>query len=539
MDANNKRQRENPTEDEDGSIQSKRIKTEGTDEVVMLGNGHAVCEHGNPIIEDPKNSSSAEKNDRHPVDSSVADVLPSKIQALRDSVKDWLKRCENLNPEDVHAGIENLVLLRKDCGDWDLWYKEVLRLREVQKNIMFSANHLKHTAEERKASLIEGLKAVLNPVENIEEKHFPKVREVIKNVYSGVTRKPFKIKSIRQLPAILEEEMKKIPSDDEIKNSDVIGILERLETTIKLQLQNNEKPYPDVLCILIVQLFGWNCENQMFGYSLSNIDLISFQRMLDEHMKQFESLRTDKERQAYLLDLALCLTSDKKSAVEYVVEHLPVALCKDFKDVLSADDDGFEKLQRVVDPHLRSKHTKLKRKSLIFSIKTQLYSLHQPTRVKDVSGRDGSEQIPLNADLKVLIDILGLKDYYPQKLTYEDVITLKPDVLRDFTSKPSTVVEVPWYFLKHIIGLDSETRESCRLVNSGSDSDMNYDSDDDINADIHPLDLIYILFLCSEDFLRKELVDKMVKMSIRCSFYFTFASVRGRAGKGFGAIFCP
>ena len=63
--------------------------------------------------------------------------------------------------------------------------------------------------------------------------------------------------------------------------------------------------------------------------------------------------------------------------------------------------------------------------------------------------------------LKGILDKLGLSSYFPQKLKYEDVITLTEDVLHGTDRKPKTLSDLPWYFMKQIIGIDSSVRENC------------------------------------------------------------------------------
>ena len=55
------------------------------------------------------------------------------------------------------------------------------------------------------------------------------------------------------------------------------------------------------------------------------------------------------------------------------------------------------------------------------------------------------------------------------------------------------LINLPWYFMKNIIGFDSRAKAE----------------DQHSNTRLHPLDLICIIFLCADDFLRQELVNKM------------------------------
>ena len=118
--------------------------------------------------------------------------------------------------------------------------------------------------------------------------------------------------------------------------------------------------------------------------------------------------------------------------------------------------------------------------------------------------------------------------------------------------KPSRLPELPWYFIRRLIGLNSTIREKGSVVGLKSktedkiakfkdnefseESDFSWDDDsgegdaedeeykhqsrnnDNIRHCVHPLDLIYIIFLCADDFLRQELADKMSKCQYAVPF---------------------
>ena len=142
-------------------------------------------------------------------------------------------------------------------------------------------------------------------------------------------------------------------------------------------------------------------------------------------------------------------------------------------------------------------------------------------RTSDSSGDADEEQ--MTDVLRKLLKDLEMTKYYPEKLTFEEITTLTSDVHDDVNKKPTSLPELPWYFIKHVIGLDSDTREECHVMgtsqNSGHDgNDSSSDDDDDNTLGVHPLDLIYIVFRCADDFLRQELADKMV----RCQYAIPF-----------------
>ena len=142
-----------------------------------------------------------------------------------------------------------------------------------------------------------------------------------------------------------------------------------------------------------------------------------------------------------------------------------------------------------------------------------------------------------------MLDWLDMKKYYPQKLKYEDVIMLTSGIYDDVDKKPTSLPEFPWYFIKRVIGLDSDTRENCHVTDVDDKGEeesqsqkkqslglidlpwyfmkniIGFDSrakteEEHPDKEMHPLDLIYIIFLCADDFLRQELVDKIERSQL-------------------------
>ena len=146
-----------------------------------------------------------------------------------------------------------------------------------------------------------------------------------------------------------------------------------------------------------------------------------------------------------------------------------------------------------------------------------------------------------------LLQALGLSEYYPQKLTHVDVIKVTEEALKNDNRKPSSLKELPWNFIRQMLALNSTVRETGSTVemesksgkefeesDSYSDSDYTDTSDEESKEvekmkeaideeqttenGIHPLDLIYTVFMCADDFLRQELADKMSKCQYAVPF---------------------
>ena len=203
-------------------------------------------------------------------------------------------------------------------------------------------------------------------------------------------------------------------------------------------------------------------------------------------------------------------------------------LCDYFQGIRELDDTINmailkAKVQDILPEGLRSDS-----QSLAYAFESQFRCL-RPFKKEQTEHQDRTSPACDLEDLSrrevKIMEALDMKKYYPGKLTYDKVITLTSDIDDDVNKKPTTLPELPWYFIRHVIALDSDTRENCCVTNTQSRDDNYNDSDSDSDDDdqgmtngIHPLDLEKIIMMCADDFLRQELTDKM----IRCQYAVPF-----------------
>ena len=448
----------------------------------------------------------------------------SERKLLRENVQEWLVRYEHISDENVAACLNDLRGIRlKGDKVCHLWQSDVLYIRELQKRLKWVTDKL--TTADPKKELVGLLKGILNPWDVLQEKYFPDIREILASILDkeGTRKEAFPIRNIRQLPAVLKKVIKSVVSDEERTGQDITNIQEQLEVTMEEHSEYEDTKYQYLACVGVLQLFGWIPRKFVFEYELTNCDLDKLSKLLEAHLKNMESVQDDIQKQAYILNLILCLTGHRSSAVQYVVQKLSTVLDEQFREACQNVCEGADvtDLQSITKNYLRDADTKLMAKSLLYNIKSQLRLLSQQQRlVKDPGAVDFTGK-KVCSSVETLLDNLDMKKYYAQGLRYENVIKLKSDVFDGVNKRPETLVDYPWYFLKHVIGLDSDTRENCHKMYTTNDDDDCRDSsesEDDSIGDIHPLDLIYIVFLCADDFLRQELVDKMSKCQYAIPF---------------------
>ncbi|KAM9765757.1 up-regulator of cell proliferation-like isoform 2-T2 [Menidia menidia] len=106
---------------------------------------------------------------------------------------------------------------------------------------------------------------------------------------------------------------------------------------------------------------------------------------------------------------------------------------------------------------------------------------------------------------------LGLEDFYPNKLTFRSLLEINKENIDD---KPvSSLNKVPQCFLRKLLKINADCRDSAQLPVSEGENDDPFDHewDDEENSDtnINPLDLIVALFLCADNFLQQQMALKM------------------------------
>ena len=335
------------------------------------------------------------------------------------------------------------------------------------------------------------------------------------------------------------------------------NLQKRLELTLKASAEsakkaNNQYQYQYLLCVNVLQMFCFNIGTFLFEYDLLVEDFRAMTEMLDTHLKIFEKLQEIRDKQAYLFQLALLCLNDRNTALQHTIDEMPGGLCPEaekacFRHRHDENAIDLEELDTFCRKRMEVCNLRVDWKMLFYSVKSQLHFLHCPNLIKSTTNDFINE--PLDKSVQKLLRAMDMEKYYPQKLKYEDVLMLSSDVYNDINKKPTTLPELPWYFMKHVIELDSDTRENCHIPkmhddeeednNSETDNDeledsnmetesteeeysetesLTYSDDESNDEGVHPLDLVYIVFLCADDFLRQELANKLA----RCQYAVPF-----------------
>ena len=482
------------------------------------------------------------------------------FDALRKDIRIWMELNRDALDMTERIGELSRMRLEHDIKEED-WRDEVVYLPEVQEFILKAVEQIQCTDDYKKISQMNlHMENILRPTGQLEEKKFPSFQEISQKLRDAERRTEpnyFTSGKIDDLGKTLRDRLEKIDRVDDDRDLELRKLQQRLEEALKIwsiQL----KSYEYLICIGIVGSVGFNFHQFKFSeYNLLQDDLNKISVSLNRNLDDFRSLNDVIQKQAFVLNLCLeC--PEQKEAINFMTDNMPDDLHA-FLQTAYEDAQGTDgtldstKFQSSISQHL-DKETSMERlNALARSLKTQL-TFEQPPRTEQKEHSDHQNK-KCYKSVEKLLEILNMSGYYPQKLSYEDAIRLTEDMLCGTDKKPTSPAELLWYFMRRIISLDSSVRENCFLEkkdnftdslkddDSSSSSGDNSDDDDEgiisnedsVNEDlleetedeldtgnndedIHPLDLIYAIFLCADDFLRQELLDKMS----RCQYAVPF-----------------
>ena len=480
-----------------------------------------------------------QKEDRSGIDSNTEQRKrrieeEQQLDSLRKDIGHWIEEWRPLNLDESEQGIKKLADIRTRHQRIDhRWHKEVLYLRYIQTAMVDALKLImKNSSEdhEKKQRVSSLLRHILHPIDRIQESKFPNLRLITEtiNEIDGIDQtEPFEITSIQQLPDEWRKYKTLMNLEKESPSLPVKSAQLKLESTVKHQEQSPMKTYEYLIFVGVLQIFGFDTSVFRFGYQLLKRDMDIIFRLFEEHLTKFDDVQEDKEKQAYIFQVALYSIENKEAAVLYMIRAMAERLCDYFQGIRELDDTinmailkG--KLQDTLPEGLRSDS-----QSVAYAFESQFRCLRPVKKEQAELHQDHTSPASDSEDLSPremkIMEALDMKKYYPGKLTYNKVITLTSDIDDDVNKKPTTLPELPWYFIRHVIALDSDTRKNCCVTNTQSrdDNDSDSDSDDDdqgITNGIHPLDLEKIIMMCADDFPRQELIDKM----IRCQYAVPF-----------------
>ena len=246
----------------------------------------------------------------------LAKLVP--IQSLRQEIQAWFKMYADINRQNVHTCVGDLLKLKVKYEEQpDLWKTNVLYLRETQKTITSIVGILLSSTDSNiKEKISASLRKILGS--NVERSYFPNIGYITKILSRG-ERNPFIISNIQDLTELLQNEISKSRSETTLQS--------RLEAAIKVLSNKPRTSYENLVCVGVLQVFSFNTESFLFENDLQLNDFKVICEMLKKHLTSFEALKEKEQKQAYVSNLALFSASNRAVAVQYALQNMPESLC--------------------------------------------------------------------------------------------------------------------------------------------------------------------------------------------------------------------
>ena len=153
---------------------------------------------------------------------------------------------------------------------------------------------------------------------------------------------------------------------------------------------------------------------------------------------------------------------------------------------------------------------------------------------------DASERVEAlndNQYLESLLQMLGLTDFFPSKISLWDITKINEKKRYHDGKHKMQVTDIPWQILQKLIMIDFTGRESIFTELDANDADgdeldeMNYFLDDlaestDDAVSLNPLDAFLATFLCCNPMLKQIMIGKMFSCKLAIPFIFPIGSTR-------------
>ena len=290
-----------------------------------------------------------------------------------------------------------------------------------------------------------------------------------------------KMKTKNDLPEVLIK-MKDffIKNREDDDNEKFESLIDQLESTVWHWNKESRSSYEFLVCVATLSLFGFNLEDLCFPTILKEKQIEVMCSMLSQNFKDLKGSCNIKQKQAFVLNIALCNRFGKTEVIKYILTKFPDTMCQELS-ISSFDDKNLTKLQKTVNDTINEKNDDkaFKNRHNFLSMDFQsIFSQKVPTTTIE------EDTVQASNSFQSLLQAPGLKEYFPQKLTHVKVIKLTEEALKDANEKPSSLPELPWYFMRKMLGLNSTVRETGSAVDVKTKSEKEPEkSDDDTDSD--------------------------------------------------------
>ncbi|XP_034034855.1 interferon-induced very large GTPase 1-like isoform X1 [Thalassophryne amazonica] len=467
----------------------------------------------------------------------------SKLRAehLQETVSKWLEKASD---DDIVSNLQLMSQSRMSAGiSQDDWNHFIVMNGIAQKYLIHAAEMI-HTSDlQSQVEIKSHIKHILEPIDQISKINFPeiqKVREIMKSETSN-TIQPYVLENLEDLMNLLLKYNSTVQFADTIRKETIFQtFLKRLQLTatnlwqIKLTSSRQDEVYEYLLMTAVIQTLGYNPQTQVFcePHKLSDIQAaIHKLAHIQDRILANRSVSQPQWFQAFVIEQAISATNptDAWSMYSFVCstmeKHIPNGLNQHLRKTLQVykHHTDIDIIRWNMENILKGSNQPSCDGVGLKNLESELSEL---LTHRDRLTDDHQQTVSSDTATSQLLEQLNLKEYFPQKLTLQKVLSLSMDVIS--CKQPADIQELPWYFLRNIMLGNSDTREMSARVpevesksSDAEDSNLGWGAIDgtqfshtdnqtsSLTIEIPPLDLITAIFMCADNFLRQVLVSKM------------------------------
>ena len=388
-----------------------------------------------------------------------------------------------------------------------------------------------------------GTESSIVPIECQDFLHLQKYFEyALDDMYNSVTRSDTKLMELAVQP--------------EISMKATITVAKAV-SHLRIHLRRTKQNYEGIFITTMLFPFKYDPDKHIFLTLFSACDLEYLCKEFENQSHSFFTVMKHKgliNLQAFLFLLAVKLYNDLdvnesqiKAQLQYIEQKIEDKIDPQIEDILTelhSDNFDWEWFQSRLDSavesgHLTSGEGGQPLNDILVTVK----------EIKSLSNEDDKTQSDVTRGSKQteeFFSMLGLTDFYPQKLTLLHALEIREDTLEDFMQdlkgkKADTHQYIhhmnpnfyPFFILQKIMAFDYKSRmklictstdklstvaNGSKGVSGGMHDDFSDSEEDDEVVTIHPMDGLLALLLCSDNFLRQDLMSRLATCQLAIPF---------------------
>ena len=310
-------------------------------------------------------------------------------------------------------------------------------------------------------------------------------------------------------------------------------------------LKANQK-YEDLFIVTLLYPFRYDIGEGMFLCLLSTDDLENLTKNFREQSTEYFSIKETSllRKQAYLFYLAVSVFHSETSTdisefhvkqhLQYMQKALQNELLPQVHEATTATCTGSETgyvwtaiqfdLSLLMSGIKMSQDNEGILEDILREAKDDISIAERTTTtcpLPKVTPQTGAQK-RVSQVFRVLLEMIDVQRYYPQKLTPTDAVCLRKETLGSlqYTEQP----ELLPYFIMQKIMMHNYKSRTYILHDPRSIADICSDSDDEDEhseskyQDVHPMDGLLALIHCADNFLRQDLMAKLSTCKLAIPF---------------------